>query len=104
MDPVNFISVATNELRNLFGVMCKQIVDVPLFLLDFLLEVTQIPIQENQTALMNSSFFEDLCQMANEFTKAQKIAERNFDDKKNHPLEQIYLKSVQIILSNFEGN
>lgn len=48
MDPVNFISVATNELRNLFGVMCKQIVDVPLFLLDFILEVTQIPIKQNQ--------------------------------------------------------
>ena len=30
---VDFIGVATNELRNLFLVMCKSIVDVPLFLL-----------------------------------------------------------------------
>lgn len=53
---------------------------------------------------MNSSFFEDLCQMSNEFSKPEKFAERNFDDKGGHPLEEIYLKSVQIILSNFEGN
>lgn len=73
MDPVNFITVTTNELRNLFEVMCKQIVDVPLFLLDFLMEVTQIPIKQNQEALMNSSFFEDLCQMSNEFAKEGKL-------------------------------
>lgn len=49
---------------------------------------------------MNSAFFEDLCQMSNEFAKPGKIVERNFDEKDN-PLEEIYLKSVQIILSNF---
>lgn len=40
---------------------------MPLFLLDFILEVTQVPIYENQTALMNSTFFEDLCQLKNSF-------------------------------------
>ena len=63
MDSINFINTATTQIRNLFVVMCKQIVDVPEFLLDFLNEVTQIPVKANQEALMSSSFFEDLCQM-----------------------------------------
>lgn len=42
---INFINVATRELRSLFQVMCGEIVNVPIFLLDFLLEVTQIPIK-----------------------------------------------------------
>lgn len=44
----NFINVATKELRNLFQVMNKEIAPVPMFLLDFLLEVTQIPVKPNQ--------------------------------------------------------
>lgn len=63
---------------------------MPLFLLDFILEVTQVPIYENQTALMNSTFFEDLCQLKNAFTfpddeagtelKNKKKIETSFDD------------------------
>lgn len=44
----NFINVTTKELRNLFQVMNKEISPVPMFLLDFLLEVTQIPVKPNQ--------------------------------------------------------
>ncbi len=44
----NFINVATKELRNLFQVMNGEIAPVPMFLLDFLLEVTQIPVKPNQ--------------------------------------------------------
>jgi hypothetical protein len=49
--------------------MCGEIINVPIFLLDFILEVTQIPIKENQEALMRSTFFEDLCQMEALFEK-----------------------------------
>ena len=44
----NFINVATKELRNLFQALNKDIAPVPMFLLDFLLEVTQIPVKQNQ--------------------------------------------------------
>jgi hypothetical protein len=56
----------------MFDVMCKEIIEIPIFILDFILEVTQIPIQPNQIVLMRSTFFEDLCQMDNkkdQFTK-----------------------------------
>jgi hypothetical protein len=65
----NFIDITTKELRNLFHIFCNEIKEVPLFLLDFILEVTQIPIYENQHALMSSTFFEDLCQLKAAFTE-----------------------------------
>jgi hypothetical protein len=40
----NFIDITTKELRNIFEIFCNDIKEVPLFLLDFILEVTQIPI------------------------------------------------------------
>jgi hypothetical protein len=64
----NFIEITTKELRNLFQIYCYEIQIVPAFLLDFLLEVTQIPIYDNQAALMSSTFFEDLCQLKNSFS------------------------------------
>lgn len=98
----NFIDATTKQLRNLFHIFCSDIQEVPLFLLDFLLEVTQIPIYENQQALMCSTFFEDLCQLRNSFASEQTVADRGF--KSLEHVEAIYYKSLKIILSNFEGN
>ena len=74
----NFIDITTKELRNLFQIFCYEIKEVPLFLLDFILEVTQVPIYENQKALMSSTFFEDLCQLKNFFSKDKRFEERSF--------------------------
>jgi hypothetical protein len=76
----NFINITTKELRNLFQVMNNEIADVPMFLLDFLLEVTQIPVKANQEALMCLTFFEDICQMENFFSKDGNIEKRGFDN------------------------
>ena len=104
----NFIDIATKELRNLFQIFCFDIREVPLYLLDFILEVTQVPIYENQAALMSSTFFEDLCQLKSQFTfsdedlKIKKLHETNFEDFSH--VNEIFYKSFEIILSNFEGN
>lgn len=89
-------------MRNLFHIFCSDIEEVPLFLLDFILEVTQIPIYENQQALMSSTFFEDLCQLRQSFIVDKVVFDRGF--KTREPVEAIYYKSLKIILSNFEGN
>ena len=60
--------------------MSYDIADVPMFLLDFLLEVTQIPVKANQEALMSLTFFEDLCQMENFFSKEGNIEKRGFEN------------------------
>jgi hypothetical protein len=50
------------------------------FLLDFILEVTQIPVYDNQQALMNLTFFEDVCALQNTFFgKPDVISARGFD-------------------------
>lgn len=99
----NFIELSTKELRNLFAIFCLEIKEVPLFLLDFLLEVTQIPIYENQKALMVSTFFEDLCQLKASFKSEKVLMERGFGEDRSY-VQSIYFLSIKIILSNFEGN
>jgi len=86
----------------LFHIFCSDIEEVPLFLLDFILEVTQIPIYENQQALMSSTFFEDLCQLRDSFVEEKVVFDRGFKTREH--VEAIYYKSLKIILSNFEGN
>jgi len=79
--------------------MCHEIRKVPSFLLDFILEVTQIPIKESQDALMRSTFFEDLCQMEDFFEKPGNLEIRNIKDKDD--IDKVFFLSVKIILSNF---
>lgn len=85
--------------------MNKEIAPVPMFLLDFLLEVTQIPVKQNQEALISLTFFEDLCQMEAFFSKEEgiNVSKRGFEND-IQLLNDIYFKSIEIILSNFEGN
>jgi len=52
-----------------------------MFLLDFVLEVTQIPVKLNQEALMNCTFFEDVCALKNYFSKPDNISIRGFDGR-----------------------
>lgn len=84
----------------MFEIMCKDIIEIPIFILDFILEVTQIPVTENQLVLMRSNFFEDLCQMEarkESFTK-------DFEEDDYVKLQELYSKCITIILSNFEGD
>ena len=65
----DFIKIAAKEIRNIFLFLTPEISEVSLFLLDFILEVTQIPVKLNQDALLNLTFFEDLCALHNTFYK-----------------------------------
>jgi hypothetical protein len=71
-----------------------------MFLLDFILEVTQIPVKANQDALMKLSFFEDVCGLEHTFSKPENVSLKGFDGKE-YLIEEIYFKTIQIILSNF---
>lgn len=52
---------------------------MPPYILDFILEVTQIPVKLNQDALIKSSFFEDVCLLANEVEKIGENQENAVD-------------------------
>ena len=40
LNSIDFIQVATNELRKMLSIMCKEVLEIPLFILDFVLEAT----------------------------------------------------------------
>lgn len=53
---------------------------------------------------MNLTFFEDVCALQNTFFgKPDVISARGFDGHE-YLIDQIFFKTIQMILSNFEGN
>ena len=72
-----------------------------LFLLDFILEVTQIPVKLNQDALLNLTFFEDLCALHNSFFKKPSYVSMKGFDGREDQLDSIFEKGILIILSCF---
>lgn len=78
----DFIKIAAKEIRNIFQFLTTEICPVSMFLLDFILEVTQIPVKQNQEALMNLTFFEDVCTLHNTFFgKPDVITMKGFDGR-----------------------
>jgi hypothetical protein len=76
----NVINMTTFEIRRLFKVMCQEACKVVLPLTDFLNEVVTVPCTENQISLCETTFFEDLCYMANTFNEAEVRKARKFDE------------------------
>lgn len=64
INSINMIEQATFEIRKLFKIMSKDIVSLPLSVLDFINEINQIPCEDNQKTLCKTTFFEDFCYMA----------------------------------------
>jgi len=52
---------------------------------------------------MGLTFFEDLCALQTTFSKSDIVSLRGFDGHEDM-IEEIYMKGITIILSNFEGN
>lgn len=67
--------------------MTPEISEVSLFLLDFILEVTQIPVKLNQEALLNLTFFEDMCALHNTFFNKKEVKTAKGFDKKDKEKE-----------------
>jgi hypothetical protein len=78
INSINMIELATFEIRKLFKIISKDIVDVPLTVLDFINEINQIPCEENQKTLCKTTFFEDFCYMASYMSDIDNQKERRF--------------------------
>lgn len=101
---INFIEKTTLLLRRFFKIMNVNILAIPLFLLDFVNEVTQLPCVDNQVTFCKSTFLEDLCFMETFMTREKQIT-MLIESKENvDELFEIYNKSVSLVLSNMEGN
>jgi hypothetical protein len=64
---INILNMTTFEVRRLFKVMSNDASVIILPLTNFLNEVVSLPCRENQIALCDTTFFEDLCYMSTFF-------------------------------------
>lgn len=78
---INIINMTTFEIRRLFKVMSNDASIIILPLTDFLNEVVSLPCTENQFALCDTTFFEDLCYMSTFFEDEKNLREFRLNDK-----------------------
>jgi uncharacterized protein with PQ loop repeat len=102
---INILNMATFEIRRLFKVMSKDATKIILPLTNFLNEVVSLPCRENQLALCETTFFEDLCYMATFFEDEKNKKEFRLDNIESlESLFTLYICCIQVILNILEGN
>jgi hypothetical protein len=67
-DSVNFLSLGVSELRRMFSNFNIDIIKVPISIIDFIYEVTQIPCLPNQLFICKSSLFSDFAMLERHIT------------------------------------
>jgi inositol 1,4,5-triphosphate receptor type 1/inositol 1,4,5-triphosphate receptor type 3 len=77
---VNFIEEACLLLRKFFKIINNKIVNIPIYLLAFIAEITQLPCLDNQISLMKSTFFEDISYLASSFEESKNKKQRVFNE------------------------
>ena len=105
LNSINFIEFTTNQLRIFLKIMNKAITLIPSFMLDFLVEVIQLPCLENQIALCKSTFFEDACYLSSFFMIKVNQVNRLFETADDlNELQELYNKILIAVMSVLEGN
>ncbi|CAD8065958.1 unnamed protein product [Paramecium primaurelia] len=105
---INFIELATSQLRVFCKAFNSKISEVPIYILDFILEVVQVPCLENQITLCKTTFFEDVCYLVQQLSDKQNQEQRGLliepECQGMQALFNIYNKIIIIIMSVLEGN
>lgn len=76
INSINFIEFATSQLRIYFKILNKNLSNVPNFILDFIIEVSQVPCLENQLTLCKTTLFEDSCYLLQHFSVKDHLSQR----------------------------
>ena len=58
---INFIKMSNKILRTFLKIFNFDIIDIPMNLMDFVIDISQVPVLENQVVIANSTFIEDVC-------------------------------------------
>ncbi|CAD8077595.1 unnamed protein product [Paramecium sonneborni] len=101
---INFIELATSQLRVFCKAFNSKISEIPIYILDFILEVVQVPCLENQITLCKTTFFEDVCYLVQQLSIEKNQEQRGLKDSGMQSLFNIYNKIIIIIMSVLEGN
>ena len=101
---IDLIEITNIEIRRLFKTLNKRIIALPLSLIYFIYEVTQVPCIDNQIALCKGTFYEDVCRVNRELRDSKVIEAANIGDEEKSILLRTYNKSIEMALSCLEGN
>jgi hypothetical protein len=64
LNSINFIEFTIMQLRLFLKILSKAVIQIPSFILDFIIEIIQLPCVENQRTLCKTTFFEDASYMS----------------------------------------
>ena len=105
LNSMNLIEFTTSQLRIFLKILNKNITNIPNFMLDFLIEVIQLPCLENQLTLCRSTFFEDVCYLSQFFASQENLESRLFHSSVDiQCLQELYNKILIAVMSVLEGN
>jgi len=64
LNSINFIEFTIMQLRLFLKILSKAVIQIPSFILDFIIEIIQLPCVDNQRTLCKTTFFEDASYMS----------------------------------------
>lgn len=67
------------QLRLFLKILSKAVIQIPSFIMDFLIEIIQLPCVENQITLCKTTFFEDASYMSQFFSVKANQQQRLFE-------------------------
>lgn len=104
-ESVNFISLGVYEIKRMFLKFNIKNVKVPFSIINFIIEVTQIPCISNQLFLCESSFFHDFANLEAEIEN--QLKSEKIDPKIRGNIEiinKLYSLCINNVISCLEGN
>lgn len=105
LNSINFIELTTIQLRMFLKILSKPIIVIPQFMIDFLIEIIQLPCLDNQIMLCKTTFYEDACYMNRFFQSRANQVSRKFEKPDElWDLQELYNKIFISVISVLEGN
>ncbi|KAL4465345.1 hypothetical protein ABPG72_016746, partial [Tetrahymena utriculariae] len=106
---LNFIIIATEINREFLKIINKNVVQIPIIISEFLIEVAQVPCLQNQISLCQTSYFEDISLLSQFIEQMEEKTSALISFNSKQPEEEInlldlYSKAIQTALVVFEGN
>ncbi|EAR82683.2 MIR domain protein (macronuclear) [Tetrahymena thermophila SB210] len=106
---LNFIIIATEINREFLKIINKNVVEIPIIISEFLIEVAQVPCLQNQISLCQTSYFEDISLLSQFIEQVEEKTKTLISFNSQQPEEEInlldlYSKAIQTALVVFEGN
>ncbi|KAM3147677.1 hypothetical protein pb186bvf_000005 [Paramecium bursaria] len=105
LNSINFIEFTSAQLRIYMRILSRAIIIIPSSIMDFLIEIIQLPCVDNQINLCHTTFFEDVSHMSKVMSDPKNQKPRLFETQEDfQELHELQNKILVAVLSVLEGN